>query len=52
VRKFAGAHVEAILPRCVPSTDFCDMSKALDLEVDAEDVFKLLDPRDQKLMLD
>jgi len=28
------------------------MAKVLDLEVDAEDVFKLLDPRDQNLMLD
>ena len=34
------------------SIDVCDMATVLDLEVDAEDVFKLLDPRDQNLMLD
>jgi len=28
------------------------MAKVLDLEVDAEDVFKLLDPPNQNLMLD
>jgi hypothetical protein len=28
------------------------MATVLDLEVGAEDVFKLLDPRDQNLMLD
>jgi hypothetical protein len=34
------------------SIDFWDMATVLDLEVDAEDVSKLVDPRDRNLMLD
>jgi hypothetical protein len=34
------------------SIDFCDMAKIHDLEVDVEEVFKLLDHLDQNFILD